>query len=297
MWVLAVLVAGLAVEQPPQLDEILRRVSEEAEVFVRVAPATTAEETLKQRALRTPPRFRPRIGDGALKPPPVRYQTREIVSEYGYAAFADSPNVIHEFRQVISVDGRRKLAPEKARQSLSLGIRSADDRVKKRMLLDFEKHGLIGTVTDFGQLILLFTRRRLEQYRFAIAGTGRLGADPLMKVSFAQTGGTQSLTVFEGRQALHQRLRGEIWVRIPDLVPVRITLDALRQDGKVDVREEAAVDYIMSPHGVVLPAAVVHRQYRGGDLVTENVFRYAPFRRFSAESEVKFTEVPLEQPK
>ena len=296
MWFFAILLAGFTAGQPPQLDEILRRVSEEAEVFVRMAPAMFAEETLQQRARRPVPRFRPRIGDAALKPPPVEYQTREIVSEYGFAAFKESPSVLHEFRQVITVDSRQKLAPEKARQTLTLGIRSADDKVKKRMLVDFEKHGLIGTVTDFGQVILLFTRRRLEQYQFAIAGTTRLGAEPVVQVSFQQTEGTQSFTVFEGRRALHQPLRGEIWVRTPDLAPVRITLSAVRQDDKVAVRDEAAVDYVMSAHGVVLPAAVVHRQFRGEDLVAENVFRYATFRKFSAESEVKFTEVPREQP-
>lgn len=296
MWSLAILLVSAAGGQP-DVDEVLRRLSEEAEVFARMAPATTTQEKLKQRARRPPPRFRPRIGEDALKPPPVRYQTREIVSEYGYAALAESPNVLHEFRQVISVDGRQRLAPEKARQSLSLGMRSDDDRLKKRMLLDFEKHGLIGTVTDFGQLILLFTKRRLDQYRFAIAGTGRLGADPVVKISFEQTAGTQSLTIFEGREALHERLRGEIWARTPDLTPVRISLNSVRKDGKAELRDDAAVEYVMSSHGVLLPTAVVHRQYSGDDLLAENVFQYAPFRRFAAASEVKFTEVPLEPPK
>jgi hypothetical protein len=41
-----------------------------------------------------------------------------IVSEYGYSTFAESPNVLHEFRQVISVDGK---SPEPQPGRLSLG--------------------------------------------------------------------------------------------------------------------------------------------------------------------------------
>src|SRR5579872_7285526 len=97
------------------LADILSRVSEEAEIFRRVAPQTLSEETLQQRSLKPPPRFRPRMGAGVgAAPPPPEYQTREIVSEYSYAALADSAGALHEFRQVISVDGRRVSTPEKA---------------------------------------------------------------------------------------------------------------------------------------------------------------------------------------
>lgn len=43
-------------------------------------------------------------------------------------------------------------------------------------------------------------------------------------------------------------------------------------------------------------AGVVHRQFAAEQLVVENVFQYGTFRKFSAEAEVKFTEVP-EPPK
>jgi hypothetical protein len=36
--------------------------------------------------------------------------------------------------------------------------------------------------------------------------------------------------------------------------------------------------------------SVVHRQFVGPDLVVENVFRYSPFRLFSADTEMKFTD-------
>src|ERR1700689_3795442 len=50
------------------LPEILSRVSEEAEVFRRVAPQVLSEETLTQRALKPPPRFHPRLGATAAQP-------------------------------------------------------------------------------------------------------------------------------------------------------------------------------------------------------------------------------------
>ncbi len=284
-------VAALA-QQSPQLADILSRLAEEAEVFEHLAPQTFSEETLRQRARKALPRFRPRIGSAALKPVPVRYQSREILSEYGYATFKDSPHVMHEFRQVISVDGRARQAQEKARRSLSLGIRSEDDNVKKRMLVEFEKHGLIGAVADFGQLILLFTNPRLPEYQFTLLSSNRVGADEVYVLGYRQISGAQSLTVFEGRKAIHQQLTGEVWVRKRDMAPLRITLRTERTEDKHVIREEATVEYVMSPHGTVLPVSVVHRRYLDAELMAENLFSYTPFRRFGAQSEVKFTEVP-----
>jgi len=301
-WCLAVFAAAACAAQTPSLEEIRSRLAEEADVFLHVAPQTFAEETLRQRAVKPPPRFRLRVGDDALKPPPPVYQTREIVSEYSFSSFKDSPAFLHEFRQVSSVDGRKVLAPEKARQSLSVGMRSQDDRLKKRMLEQFEKHGLIGTVTDFGQILLLFTKRRLPEYEFRLAGQGRIGADPVVKIAFRQVKGAQALTIFEGNQAIHRPLEGEIWVRTPDTTPLRITLESAREEQGKDekdksvIRDQATVDYAMSQHGVMLPVSVVHRQLNGELLIAENIFRYSAFRKFSAASEIKFTEVPLEPP-
>lgn len=73
------------------LPAILSRVSEEAEVFRRVAPQVLAEETLTQRALKGPQRFHPRVGAGAAKPLTPARQTREIVSEYSFGALKDAP--------------------------------------------------------------------------------------------------------------------------------------------------------------------------------------------------------------
>src|SRR5436305_13385264 len=87
------------------LADILSRVSEEAEMFRRVAPQTLSEETLAQRSVKPPPRFRPHVANGvAAAPPTPEYQTREIISEYSYAALQNSPGPLHEFRQIIPVE-------------------------------------------------------------------------------------------------------------------------------------------------------------------------------------------------
>jgi len=271
-----------------RLPAILSRLGEEAEVFARMAPDMVAQETLKQRARKMPRRFRPRLGNSAVQPPKPQYRTREIVSEYGYSMFRQAPGVLHEFRQVVSVDGRRIASVEGARRTLSRGLRSEDDRLKKRMLEDFEKHGLTGAAADFGQVILLFGKRRLAEYAFSISGAGRIGADAALILSFQQTGGAGSLLIFDRRSALHQPLEGEIWVRQPDPLPLRIVLRSTRKEADAVIRDEARVDYVVSPHGALAPVSVVHRQLAGDELVVENLFQYSSFRKFSSETEVKF---------
>ena len=58
--------------------------------------------------------------------------------------------------------------------------------------------------------------------------------------------------------------------------------------------DEATVDYVMTQHGFLAPASVVHRQTVASQLVVENLFQYSPFRRFAADTDIKFTEVPME---
>ena len=279
---------------PPPLDPtlagILDRVSEEAEVFRATAPRMIAEETLDQRALKPPRRFRPRLGSAALQAPKPEYRTRSIVSEYGFSAFRDAPNAPHEFRQVISVDGRPVASRESARRTLTVGLRSEDDALKKRMLEDFEKHGLRGAVADFGQILLLFGRRRLEDYTFRLEGSGQAGPDAAIILGFQQRSGAGALLIFEKTKAIHQPLEGQLWVRRSDSRPLRVVLRSSTQEGARVTRYEATVDYALGPRGVLEPVSVVYRQFSGADLMVLNVFQYSPFRLFSAESEMKFEE-------
>ncbi len=282
---------AVAWQAPPAVDPlqaILARVAEEAEVFESAAANLTAEEAFQQRARKAARRFRPRFGAAAAQIPKPEYQTREIVSEYGYSVLREARGQIHEFRQVVSVDGRRVANRDEARETLVKGLLSGDDRVKKRMLEKFKRHGLTQAATDFGQIILLFGRRQLGDYSFSLARSERIGADPVQVLGFKQTGGGGSLLIFQGRTAIHQPLEGEIWVRQPDGLPLRITLKSARQAEQVWIRDEATVDYVMSQHGVLVPASVVHRQHAGKELVVENLFRYSTFHKFAVQAEVKF---------
>ena len=245
------------------LPEILSRVSEEAEVFRHVAPQVLAEETLTQRALKAPPRFHPRVGADAAKPfAPIR-QTREIVSEYSFGALKDAPESLHEFRQVTSVDGQAISAAAAARHSLALGLASADDHARKRMLEDFQKYGLSNAVVDFGPLLLLFTKRQTGNYNFELAGDDRIGADRVKIVSYTQVSGPDRMLVFQGHRAIHQPIQGRIYARVPDGLPLRITIVESRQDGKTIFRDEAVVDYTPNAHGFLAPAAVTHKGFAG----------------------------------
>ncbi|MGH7488400.1 MAG: hypothetical protein ACREMY_22800, partial [bacterium] len=118
---MAVLCAAV-VRADPLVQRMMERISEEASVFARQAPDVIGQETLRQRALKPPRRFHPRVGNAALEPPKPEWQTREIVSEYGFSAFSAAPGVLHEFRRVVSVDGRKIEENGKALDALAKSI-------------------------------------------------------------------------------------------------------------------------------------------------------------------------------
>lgn len=274
-------------------DELTRkmtaRVSEEAEAFARIATDVLGTETLHQSAMKAPSRFHPRVGDA--KPAESGFQDRSIVSEYGFARFAGQSGAIHEVRQVTSVDGKKVEDTRKAQDALAKAITSSDDGQKKALLKSLERYGLRGAATDFGQLILLFTRRDIERYEFTSRGSEMIGYDRALIFSYKQIDGSEALTLFQenkGDQALRLKMEGEIRVRAEDFVPLQITLSTHSGDGPAAVREEAAVTYKMSPYGALLPSSTDHRELRGGKVVAENHFFYTNFHKFGASSQLKF---------
>jgi hypothetical protein len=286
----------LAIQAPapqPTLPEILDRVAEEAEVLEQNAPKALTQETLEQRALMPPPRFQPRIGQAATVTPKPRLVVREIVSEYSVGTLKESDSRdLLEFRQVVSVDGRKVQSVEHARHALSLGIQSPDDRIRKRMLEDFARHGLVDVATDYGLILLAFTKRGLANMQLKLAGEARVGAEVALVFSWRQTSAAGGELEFFGNQAVRRPLQGMLYVRKSDGLPLRVRAWAEHQDAKRMIRDEAAVDYALSPHGFLMPASVVHRHLVDGQLKTENLYRYEPFKLFSADAEIKFTEVP-----
>src|ERR1035438_2687493 len=102
---LAFLLLVLPLSAADPVQQMTARLSEEADAFRRIAPSLLAQETLEQKAHKAAPRFRPRVGKDALVPPPTVWQDRQIVSEYGFAAFGGETETLHELRRVVSVDG------------------------------------------------------------------------------------------------------------------------------------------------------------------------------------------------
>ena len=289
----SLLLAAQEPPAPPTLPQILSRVAEEAEVFQQNAPQALTLETLEQRALMPPSRFRPRIGKAATEVPKPRLQVREIVSEYSVGTLKESTSRdLFELRQVIEVDGRKVQSSESARHALSLGIKSPDDRVRKRMLEDFAKHGLVDIATDYGLILLAFTKRGQENMAIAAGGEVQVGADIAVVVSWRQISSEGGALVFAGKQASRRSLQGRLLVRKSDGLPLRVEAWTERHDGNVTSREDATVEYVESAHGFLTPVSVVHRHFINGGLITENLYRYEPFKMFSADTEIKFTELP-----
>jgi hypothetical protein len=285
---LAAALPVLAIQLEPVPPLALQKLQEEADRFAEGALRVVGTEVLEQRAIVAPPRFRLRVGAAAATPSKGRWQTKQLVSEYGYSTLKPG-GPLHEFRQVVSVDGKPVARAEEARVALVKGISSDDDRYKQRMLRDFERYGLVGGATDFGQLILLFASSRRERYDLRFTGTGRVGPDRAVVLSFRQKDGEESLTIFEGRSAHRQRLNGSIWLRADDYLPLKIQVISERTNKDRIIRDVGTVEYFKpSRQEFLLPASVLHQQFVNGEMTAENRFRYTGFRRFSTDSEIRF---------
>src|SRR5580698_994292 len=183
-----------------QTQKMTERVSEEAEAFAKLAPEVLAIETLHQKAQKPPTRFHPRIGAAAMGAPNPSWKERTVVSEYGFTSFANEPGELHELRQVTSVDGRKVEDSKKAEDALAKLITASDDVRKKEVLKQFEKVGLLGAVTDFGQLILLFGRREMERYEFAFKGPATIENAPVLVFTYKQLDGPEALTLIKANK-------------------------------------------------------------------------------------------------
>jgi hypothetical protein len=268
------------------------RVSEEAEAFQRLAPEVLGRETLHQRSMKPVGRFHPRIGNAATTGAKPEFQERTIVSEYGFTSLSGTDAMsLHEIRQVTAVDGKKIEDTKKAQEALAKAITANDDGRKKALLKQFEKYGLVGAVTDYGQALLLFTRRNLERYEFTNKGTNWLNGVGMQVFGYRQLDGPETVTLIEEKnndQVKHLRIEGELWVRRDNFVPVRITMVASQGSFEERVKEEASIDYAMSQFGALLPVKTEHRETRGGKIASENDFSYADFKKFGASSGITF---------
>jgi hypothetical protein len=272
---------------------LLARVAEEADAMAQNISKTLTTETLEQRSVRPPERFKPR--GGLANPPALRTAVREVVSEYTVGTLAESQD-LHEFRQVISVDGRPVESEENARRALSLGMQSQSDRVRKRLLEQFAQYGLVDIATDYGLILLEFLRRGWENLQFGPATEARVGTDTALVLAWKQLSTAGGELEFHGRRAVRQPLEGRLWIRKSDELPLRVEAWAELEDAGHKVRDQASVEYVMSAHGFLTPASVAHRHLVDGKVMTENLYSYQPFKMFSAEAEIKFSEAPAPPP-
>src|SRR6185436_3753925 len=118
-----------------------------------------------------------------------------------------------EFHQIVEVDGRPVNSVEKARNTLTLGMQSADDRLRKRMLEEFTNLGLVDFASDYGLILLAFNKRGQAQMKFAITGEDRIGVDDAIIVRWQQTSSTAGQLEFRGRQVSRWAMEGLLWVR------------------------------------------------------------------------------------
>jgi hypothetical protein len=295
---LTALLTFFGAQAQTDLKAVLTRVAEEADAFHESLPKALTTETLVQRTVLPPSRFQPRIGAAAAEAQKVRERVREIVSEYSVAGLHDSEsNDLVEFRQVISVDGKPVQSVENARRALSLGVQSADDRVRKHMLEEFAKHGLVDIATDYAPILLAFSKRGLRNMVIGEVAQGQVGADTVLILPWKQKTAEGGELEFHGRQAAHLPLTGTLWIRESDSLPVRVQTWAQSVDrAKHLIRDEATVDYVRSSHGFLTPTSVLHRHLVDGIMMTENLYRYEPFKLFSSDAEIKFTELPADAP-
>ena len=281
MRVLALLFA-VALHADERTQQLADRLAREADAFERNAPQVVGRETFHQRTLVPAPRSKIRVGKAADEAPGTIWQEREIVSQYGFTRLGQA---IHELRQVTFVDGRQVDGERRAQEELAKLISAGADERKRRSLQQFEKYGLRGGVTDFGQILLLFSRASIERYEITYLGPRMLSPARIQAFHYKQLDGPQALAVYRQDRrgkVRHLSVEGEIWVRDSDGLPLRVTLNATDSSSDQVLREEAVVDYAASEFGTVLPFQTVHRELRAGVLVTENRFTYGAFHKFGA---------------
>ena len=165
------------------------------------------------------------------------------------------------------------------------------------MLEDFARHGLVDIATDYGIFLLAFSKRGLAEHEIgASPARNRWAPTPSGRSPGSRPPADGGMLEFLGNQASHRALQGRLLVRKSDGLPLRIqSWSEHPQEGHM-IRDEGTVDYRQSPHGFLTPASVVHRHLVDGNLITENLYRYEPFKLFSADAEIKFTELDTPPP-
>ena len=129
--------------------------------------------------------------------------------------------------------------------------------------------------------------------RVILAGEEQVGADAVWVLAWQQNSADSGMLEFIGNQAERRACRAGSSCGNP--TAFRCAFKSGREHARRTATSSATtatVDYVPSTHGFLTPASVVHRHIIDGQLITENLYRYEPFKLFSADTEIKFTELP-----
>ena len=254
-------------------QQVIERLSKEADLFDRQAHRIAGVETLRQTLPRGSRIAKSKRGVDTVLPE----QVREVVSEYGFMGVDERGGSLKEVRMVMTVDGQKWKKGNKGLDSLAKTLSATDDKKKRSLLESFENFGLQGFVTDLGQLILLFAHGLASNYE--IRYYGKAIDEPLEVYEYTQLGGTDALTVYEGNMPLRLRLQGKIWVRSSDFFPVKLSVESTREENASIIRDISVVEYAPSVFGFLLPQRINHKQYVGEHLFVEDDFSYRDFKQ------------------
>jgi len=261
--------AGAVASADERTRKLAARLPEEAALLVRESTKVVSDETLHQRALKE-------VAVDTSGRAKAQWQDRVIVSRYGFVSFREAPEALREMRQIQSIDGKASKS-DKSLKAVAAAVSAGDERQKRKLLEDFEKAGLVGVATDLGQLLLLFSGRKIQNYDFSFQSQRFVGTERVMVFSYAQIEGG-GMTVYRGKDTMRPKLNGEIWVD-GDYRPLKVTLNSVVEaaDKKV-IRQEIEVRYAPSALPCVLPTRAHHREIHNGVLQVENDYVYSAFR-------------------
>jgi len=262
-------------------DRILTDVAKHAARFWESATLYVGRETWETAIPKTASAARSRFHRHSRSAPrsSSSIPAHEVVSYYAFSAFRKSPEALREFRQIVSIDGR-KVKGDTSLEAFESGIEHSGDRWRQKLLDDFEDASEGATVTDFGQILLLFTKGSQHHYRFRIARYADLDNQPAIVLVYEQASGNQSVHFVSGPQTGDtQPLRGELWVRQRDHLPLKVSMTATHKEGGIAIRDEAEVVYAPLPDSALLPESVTHLRYVRDKLISKDTLHYSDWQR------------------
>jgi hypothetical protein len=260
---------------PPGLPPLIGQLTTQVSRFWNTAPSWYCRETLRQ----TGPAEGKPVHHGIhfseeKKPNPPEIAHREIVSWYGFSSYTENPEAVHEIRQVVSVDGKPAAHAQSADNFRKL-LLGRDDGAKEELIRKFQTATMSDAPLDFGQLVMLFTRRAVDRFTFRLKGPDLIGAQRVTVFDYSQQAAGAALHLDDDKTL---PLAGTAALRDSDGAPVRITVTAVRKNKNVEIRDEAEVDYSEVVQGVILPAALVHRRFVNGTLRAEDRAQYTDWK-------------------